>query len=310
MKKRIYIIILTLLLVGGAVVCALRWQAWFGVPEEPLWSGDTLDYVMPYPTDETALTFLVLGDIHSQLDSEDYDTLAARVPHRDAVIQVGDWLERGQGYYRQQLLHEWTNSALAGTPVIACPGNHEYNKGLPKQLSEAWKQTFSHPNNGPVGVPGVSYYLDFENLRIVAIDTNPLDRLVYLTRTLTWLRNLMNHAGDKFIVVVMHHPVLSVGKGRFNALIYSTFRHALGEADLVLAGHDHSYMRRAPFVVLNTAGKPKQQRYHYTPEVTDTTPVYGVLKVSNHPSSISNLQFSVYRLDDGALIDSFDVKHD
>ena len=120
----------------------------------------------------------------------------------------------------------------------------------------------------------------------------------------------MNQAGDKFIVVVMHHPVLSVGKGRFNALIYSTFRHALGEADLVLAGHDHSYMRRAPFVVLNTAGKPKQQRYHYTPEITDTTPVYGVLKVSNHPSSISYLQFSVYRLDDGALIDSFDVKHD
>ena len=30
--------------------------------------------------------------------------------------------------------------------------------------------------------------------------------------------------------------------------------------DLVLAGHDHSYMRRNHFVVLNTAAKPKPQR--------------------------------------------------
>lgn len=316
MKKRVYIIILTLLLVGGAVLCAVRWQAWFGMPQEPEWTGDTIDSVLAYPDarvlDQDTLTFLVLGDIHSQLDREDYDSLAARVLPVDAVIQVGDWLDRGQEYYRQQLLHEWTNSALNGTPVIACPGNHEYNKGLSKRLSEVWKQTFAHPENGPVGVPGVSYSLNFENLLLVVIDTNPLDRLVYLTRTLTWLRNLMNqaNANDQFVVVVMHHPVLSAGKGRFNALIYSTFRHALGEADLVLAGHDHSYMRRAPFVVLNTAGRPKQQRHYYTPDVTDIVPVYGVLKISHLPSPISHLQFSVYRLDDGTLIDSFDVKHD
>jgi hypothetical protein len=88
-------------------------------------------------------------------------------------------------------------------------------------------------------------------------------------------------------------------------LVYSTFRYALGKADLVLAGHDHSYMRRAPFVVLNTAGKTKKQKYHYTPEVTDTVAVYGVLQ-----SSISNLQFKVYRLNDNTLIDSLYVKHD
>ena len=297
-----------LLLAGGAVICAIRWQAWFSMPPEPAWTGDTIDYVFPYPTEGN--TVLVLGDIHNRLMQADYDTLAARVPEVDAVAQVGDWMERGQEYYRQELLREWTHSALMGLPVIACPGNHEYSKGIRKTISPIWERTFDHPHNGPVGVPGVSYFLDLPQIRFIVIDTNPLVRLVDLTRTLTWLRQAMNSAEGRFIVVMMHHPVLSVGKGRYNPLIYTAFRHALGEADLVIAGHDHSYMRRTPFVVLNTAGKPKTQQPVYVPEVTDTVPVYGVLKIANLQSQISNLQFNVYRLDDNTLIDSLYVKHD
>lgn len=297
-----------LLLAGGAVICAIRWQAWFSMPPEPAWTGDTIDYVFPYPTEGN--TVLVLGDIHNRLMQADYDTLAARVPEVDAVAQVGDWMERGQEYYRQELLREWTHSALMGLPVIACPGNHEYSKGIRKTISPIWERTFDHPHNGPVGVPGVSYFVDLPQIRFIVIDTNPLVRLVDLTRTLTWLRQAMNSAEGRFIVVMMHHPVLSVGKGRYNPLIYTAFRHALGEADLVIAGHDHSYMRRTPFVVLNTAGKPKTQQPVYVPEVTDTVPVYGVLRIANLQSEISNLQFNVYRLDDNTLIDSLYVKHD
>ena len=297
-----------LLLAGGAVICAIRWQAWFSMPPEPAWTGDTIDYVFPYPTEGN--TVLVLGDIHNRLMQADYDTLAARVPEVDAVAQVGDWMERGQEYYRQELLREWTHSALMGLPVIACPGNHEYSKGIRKTISPIWERTFDHPHNGPVGVPGVSYFVDLPQIRFIVIDTNPLVRLVDLTRTLTWLRQAMNSADGRFIVVMMHHPVLSVGKGRYNPLIYTAFRHALGEADLVIAGHDHSYMRRTPFVVLNAAGKPKAQQPVYVPEVTDTVPVYGVLRIANLQSEISNLQFNVYRLDDNTLIDSLYVKHD
>jgi hypothetical protein len=119
----------------------------------------------------------------------------------------------------------------------------------------------------------------------------------------------MNTADGRYIVVMMHHPVLSVGKGRANVLLYSAFRHALGQADLVLAGHDHSYMRRTPFVVLNTAGKPKEQKYHYTPDTAFVEPVYGVLQSSirNHKSQ---MRFTVHRLSDGVQIDSLYVTHD
>ena len=312
MRRWLKIIIPLILLAGGAVLCAIRWQAWFGMPDEPRWNGEKITYVFPQPSTQipdsiTELTFLVLGDIHNKLTRTEYDTLAARVPQANTVIQVGDWLERGQHYYEQLLLREWTNSGLYGLSVIATPGNHEYSKGLKKTVSPIWEDMFPHPFNGPIDVPGSSYYIDFPQVRFIIIDTNPLVRTMYLTRTLTWLRTLQKTAGDRSVVVLMHHPVLSVGKGRANPLIYSTFRHALGEADLVLAGHDHSYMRRAPFVVLNTAGTSKEQKYRYTPEVTDSVPVYGVLTLNTKRST---LNFTVHRLNDGAVIDSLYVKHD
>lgn len=313
MRKGIYGILITLLLAGGAVLCFVRWQAWFGMPAEQEWTGDTLSYTFPcFERDTTpeSLTLLVLGDIHNGLSREQYDTLAARVPQAEAVVQTGDWLERGYFYYKQQLLHEWMPSRLCGTPVIACPGNHEYMKGLHKQLSPVWDSTFVHPHNGPKQVPGEHYYLDFPQLRLIAIDTNPLTRIVHLTRTLTWLGEAMNTAGDRFVVVIMHHPVFSVAKGRFNSLVYGTFRYALGKADLVLAGHDHSYMRRTPFVVINTAGRPKEQVIRYSTDTTATEPVYGVLQTAIDQSQASTLRFNVYRLNDAVLIDSLYVKHD
>lgn len=312
MRRWLKIVIPAILLAGGAVICAIRWQAWFGMPADPQWNGDTINYVFPSPSSihHSPFTLLVLGDVHNRLTRADYDTLAARVPDADAVIQIGDWLERGQNYYYQLLLREWTNSALYGLPVITTPGNHEYSKGIHKTLSPVWEHAFPHPLNGPKEVPGASYFIDLPSVRLIAIDTNPLVRIVDLTRTMTWLRQTMNSADGRFIVVIMHHPVLSVAKGRANVTVYCAFRRILADADLVIAGHDHSYMRRAPFVVLNTSGKNKPQQYKYLPEVTDTVPVYGVLQISNLKSQISNLQFNVYRFNDNTLIDSLYVNHD
>ena len=302
MRKWIYIVSAAILLAAGAVICAVRWQAWFVIPDEPHWTGDTLQVTFRTPDSEndSISTILVLGDIHSRLTRADYDTLSSRVPEADLVIQVGDWMERGQEYYRQMLLREWTNSALNGLPVIACPGNHEYTKGVHKELSPAWSMTFIHPSNGPVGVPGASYWLDIPQMRIIAIDTNPLTHIVYLTRTLTWLREAMYSAGDRAVVVIMHHPVFSTAKGRVNPTIYGTFRYALSQADLVIAGHDHFYARRTPFVMLNTSGKPKKPKAKPHTEVCVSEPVYGVL---------SNQLLTIHRMSDGIAIDSVYVKH-
>ena len=98
MKRWVKILIPSLLLTAGAVICVLRWQAWFGMPAEPQWTGDTIDYVFPTFAQDTvpgfvysedgwldtvsplSLDLILLGDIHNRLSREDYDSLAARVP--------------------------------------------------------------------------------------------------------------------------------------------------------------------------------------------------------------------------------------
>lgn len=314
-KKYIF---LTIVLAGLVSLCLVRWHAWFDMPPEPEWDGPTRDYVFPnvssvYTPDapERDLTILVLGDIHSNLKLADYNKLAKFVPHIDAIAQTGDWMEWGQNYYYQLLIQEWLPSNLHGKPVIVCPGNHEYTKGLFKKRSEIWDHAFPHPDNGPAGVPGASYYVDMPGIRFIIIDTNPLWRLVHFTRELTWVKQSMQEAGDRFVVVMMHHPVISAAKGRFNPMVYTFFRHALSDADLVLAGHDHSYMRRTPFVILNTGGKLKKQRGSLHAQASDTVPVYGVINIqAETPNQPSRMDFRVFRLDNGSIIDSLHVNHD
>lgn len=313
LKKRY--VFLTIVLAGLVSLCLVRWHAWFDMPPEPEWTGSVRDYVFPmYENDTTPQSFdmLILGDIHSRLTVDDYNTLAERVPQADVVAQVGDWMQWGQNYYYQLLLQEWIPSKLFGLPVIATPGNHEYTKGLFKHCTEPWLHAFQYPENGPEGVPGATYYMDLPAIRLIVIDTNPLWRVVHLTRTLTWVKRLMRDAGDRYVVVMMHHPVYSAAKGRFNPLIYSTFAHALGRADLVIAGHDHSYMRRNPFVVLNTAGHVKTQRGGLHAQAADTCAVYAVLSVQKPllPDQKPELEFRTYRLSDGTIIDSLYVNHD
>jgi len=326
MRKWVYILIPSILLVAGAIICAVRWRAWFMMPQEPVWTGDSIAYVFPtFGRDSVAgfertdagwqdtispesLDIIVLGDIHNRLEQADYDTLAVRLPQADAVAQAGDWMERGQRYYQQLLFREWTHSALCGKPVIVCAGNHEYSKGIHKTLSPIWAETFPIAEQGRSElVTGATYYVDFPRLRFIVIDTNPMERIVTMTRTLTWLHEVMDNAGGRFIVVMMHHPVYSAAKGRVNPTVYGTFRYALGKADLVIAGHDHSYMRKYPFVLLNASGRPKPQRKTLHAEVTDSIPVYGLLSIDSEHSSLS---FTAYRFDNGAIVDSLHVTHD
>ena len=59
-----------------------------------------------------------------------------------------------------------------------------------------------------------------------------------------WLKNTLRNAGNKFTVVMMHHPVYSSAQGRSNPLMWLAFHSAMREADMVFSGHDHNYARR------------------------------------------------------------------
>lgn len=272
-KKSIRIIVLAVVLTGCGIYCSIRWRAWFANPPEPRWDGDTLNYRFYCFGEDSVpgfrscsngwqdvnmpeqLDILLLGDVHNSISNEQWRMLTYRHPYVDCYAQLGDWVERNYFYYFQLLAQQMDGASIQRLPVINIPGNHEYRKGLKRVLLDNWQQTFKHPQNGPVDFLGTSYYIDFPNLRFIAINTNGLQLLQDYTRVQTWLKKSIKEAKGRFTVVMMHHPVYSCGMGRQNIPIWLFFSKVLSKADIVFAGHDHNYARRLPFVNTNSATK-------------------------------------------------------
>ncbi len=271
--RKVWIIILSIILAAGILLCALRWNAWFGNPPEPMWTGDIIDYSFHTFGDDSVpefyytglewadtkqpdtLEMLVFGDVHNSLQRNQWQSVADRHPNADCYLQVGDLVERGYAYYNQMLYHELIGTSFDSLPIINVPGNHEYRKGVIRTLPDYWMETFNHPQNGPINFEGTTYFVDLNETRVIAINTNGLQFLHDYTRVNAWLKQVIADAEDRFIIVIMHHPVFSSGMGRQNINIMLEFMRPLKKADIVFAGHDHTYARRLPYVNINSAEK-------------------------------------------------------
>jgi predicted phosphodiesterase len=323
--KRFWLILNIILLVGVAVLCAVRWKAWFSNPPEPQWQGDTISIQfstfgldsLPHfgyngiyweNCDEMdTFQILVLGDVHNSITHEQWNAIAKRHPHIDCFAQIGDFVERGYFYYNQMLYREIKGTPFEQMPLINVPGNHEYLKGIKRTLPDYWLQTFKHPENGPQEFLGTTYYVDFEELRVIAINTNGLQRLKDYTRVNAWLKKTISEAEDRFVVVLMHHPVYSCAAGRQNYRIAATFIRPLKQADLVFAGHDHNYARRMPFVCTNAATKPHQFKPNAKNECSgDGLRAYEILSLYGDTLRMQTRVLETGELFDEVLI----VKHD
>ena len=326
MKKIIGWIIGLCLLAGGATVCAIRWQAWFGNPAEPEWTGDTITHQFITMNNDSVLralqrdtlSFLLLGDIHNSLTNTEMSRLVERHPNIQFYAQLGDWMERPYLYYEQMMYQSLQGTSLETLPVVAVPGNHEHLKGIVKTLPNHWQEIFANPQNGPARFLGTSYYVDFPQLRLIALNTDGLVWLSDYTQVGFWLKKTLREAGDKFTIVMMHHPVYSTADGRSNPLIWLAFHGAMREADVVFSGHDHNYARRTEhykarfwkreeptiFIATNASNKkyPVKEKVEYDASFSGE-PVYQYISVNP-----STLTIQTYKLKSFELIDEVRIE--
>ena len=325
MKKTIGWIIGLCLLAGGATVCAIRWQAWFGNPPEPEYNEPiiahqfiTLDNdSVSNALQRDTLSFLLLGDIHNSLTDSDMSLLSERHPNIQFWAQMGDWMERPYMYYEQMMYQSLLGTRLDSLPIVAIPGNHEYLKGVVKTLPEHWKTIFPNPKNGPARFLGTSYYVDFPYMRLIALDTDGLHRMSDYTQVAFWLKKTLREADKKFAIVMMHHPIYSTAEGRFNPFIWLAFHGAMREADVVFSGHDHNYARRTEhykarfwkkeeptiFISTNASTKkyPVKENKQYEASLAGE-PVYEYIRIT--PTSLS---IHTFHLHSGEGIDSVEI---
>jgi len=201
------------------------------------------------PEGEGPFTFIYFGDAQNNVRSMWSRVVREAVleaPRAAFTLHAGDLVNDPES---DAEWGEWFEAAgwiNAMFPVIATPGNHEYARGEGilgasfRYLTEHWNHTFAFPENGPEYLPGTAYYTDYQNLRVISLNSN--EKRMEQT---AWLEATLQATEQDWVVVTFHHPIYSTAEGRDNPMLRMAWKPVLERhgVDLVLNGHDHTYGR-------------------------------------------------------------------
>jgi len=263
-------------------------------------------------------SFIYLGDAQNDLRSKWSRSIRKafqQEPNARFIVHAGDLINRSNNDSEWGEWHEGAGFIHQMIPAVPTPGNHEYRRDSMEQLvlDPHWKKHFNLPKNGPEGMQDAVYYLDYQDVRMISLNSQliMLDSIAAKKQE-QWLTEVLASSKAKWNIVVMHHPVYSTAKNRDNTILRERFRPIFEKygVDLILQGHDHTYARGTagkvrPVYLLSVAG-PKMygsdsERWM---EVSGAqTQLYQVIRVTD-----SKLIFSSYKLN-GQLFDSFELTH-
>ncbi|RIW17542.1 metallophosphoesterase family protein [Algoriphagus lacus] len=214
-----------------------RWSEWFQFrtasenPDEKfsfLYVGDAQNYIL---------------ELWSRLIREGF----RKAPDARFFVHAGDLINRA---HREQEWHEWFTAGgfiHSMIPSMPVPGNHEYraknqdetNQRI-RSLSVQWKPQFTLPENGPKGLEETVYFMDYQDVRIIFLDSNRDHQL-----QAKWLEDVLASNPKKWTIVSYHHPLFSASNGRDNEELRALWKPIFDKykVDLALQGHDHAYAR-------------------------------------------------------------------
>lgn len=202
------------------------------------------------PSTDGKFSFIYYGDPQSDLKSQWSRLIRAAYSHEPDcgfMLYGGDLINRAG---RDLEWHEWfyAGSFIYGmVPQVMTPGNHDYSKMV---LDPHWNLQFTQPMNGPEGVKGTCFVIDYKNLRLISIDSAADSELragegKKLRDQRVWLDSVLQANTQEWVIVTTHVPFYSPKESRDNKYLRDNFQSILEKhkVDLVLSGHDHSYGR-------------------------------------------------------------------
>ncbi len=284
------------------------------------WS-EWYDFKIGNSTD-SSYSFIFIGDVQDSINGvsgELFHRAYASQPNAAFIMFIGDMIERPHDEYWGEWFREG-GKMFRTIPVIATPGNHEYYKGLIQKLDERWMAHFSFPQNGPKNFLGRVCYWDYQNTRYISLDSNGIQSIPSALEQRSWLKSVLENTHQRWIVVMMHHPIYSTSRGRDYFYLRALFKPLFDQynVDLVLEGHDHAYGRAAH--IPNSKFKDKQGAVyvgtHASPKLYDTgfsnkmdklatnTQMYQLLDVSG-----DSIRFRAYTAN-GTYFDGFTIHKD
>ncbi|NGX17339.1 metallophosphoesterase family protein [Wenzhouxiangella sp. XN24] len=209
-------------------------------------------------------SFLYFGDAQNSIRSHFSRVIreAFAAHERPALLlHAGDLVNSRSGVHDDEW-GEWFDAGgfLHGmVPSFPVAGNHEFIRRDvfgPRVLSPHWTAHFSVPANGPEGLRDTVYYVEYQGVLLVALDSmNALQDEALAKQQAEWLDRLLSASAHDWVIVSHHHPVHSVSLGRDNPLLREHWQPLYEKhgVDLVLQGHDHAYGRGANLAEGTTA---------------------------------------------------------
>lgn len=212
------------------------------------------DYIYRTAQVEEMFTFLFAGDPQigaegTKEDSKKWDETLKKsvslVPEASFIITAGDQTDSSdKKKANKQYLGFRSPDVLKELPAAVNRGNHEAGNDL-------YEKQFQRE-----GQQGMEYSLLYKNVLFIALDsmsTEPVQQIEFF-------RNTVETYPADWIVVTMHYSLFSAGSHAYDHDIIRQreyFAPVFSECnvDLVLAGHDHSYMRTYYMNGLNSTGK-------------------------------------------------------
>ena len=204
------------------------------------------------PEEGGSFSFVYFGDIQTKPDGFGEMLASVVEKHPKAVFHMigGDFVDKGDYRNRWDDFLEKTGSVFASTPVAPAMGNHDYDK---YDLGAGiFTRYFGLPDSGN---PYIAANYSFRCGSVFFAVINSLD----VSAQTAWLEKELRQAEAErsiFKIVMFHVPVYHPRKGRNNPKAERQWVPLFDKygVDLVLTGHDHSYLRSKPL----RAGKAVQ----------------------------------------------------
>ena len=196
-------------------------------------------------------TFLYFGDVQRYIYSLGSRTLRQAVlaaPDAKFMLFAGDLIHRG-GLNKEN----WNEFFPAGgwafqnIPTIATPGNHEHkwDNSTTREITPLWQLNFSFPENGPSGQKGQTYFIDYNNIRVISLDSTVKLTQEQRKETYAWLEKVLKECNGDWIFVTFHHAMAGLARNRQPSIRFPEIKALLEKykVAMVLTGHEHVYAR-------------------------------------------------------------------
>lgn len=273
----------------------------------------------------SAFSFIYLGDAQNDIKSKWSRVIRKAFSHQpDArfIIHTGDLINRSNNDKEWGEWHYGGGFINGMIPSLPSPGNHEYFRDEKKVLTldPHWAAQYTLPDNGPEGLKPSVYYVDYQGVRIISLDSQMiiLDEASAKVQY-TWLEKVLKENTNLWTVITFHHPIFSTAKSRDNKEFRERFKPLFDKyhVDLVLQGHDHTYSRgqnlprglsgrdvSGPVYLVSVAG-PKMYKVDGAKWMNvslENTQLFQLIHIDGQ-----DLKFEAYKTS-GELFDAFSLK--